>query len=54
MVVSVGSGGITGAKVASDSWSSKSAGSGVNRCLDQKAGTAWKLAPGAVKAGGTW
>ena len=51
MVVSVGSGGITGAKVASDSWSSKSAGSGVNRCLDQKAGTAWKLAPGAVKAG---
>ena len=51
MVVSVGSGGITGAKVASDSWSSKSAGSGVNQCLDQKAATAWKLAPGAVKSG---
>jgi hypothetical protein len=51
MVVSVGSGGITEAKVASDSWSSKNAGSGVNRCLDQKAATAWKLAPGAVKAG---
>src|SRR6478672_509815 len=50
MVVSVGSTGITGAKVASDSWSSN-AGSGVNRCLDQKAATAWKLAPGAVKAG---
>jgi hypothetical protein len=43
--------GITEAKVASDSWSSKNAGSGVNRCLDQKAATAWKLAPGAVKAG---
>ena len=50
MVVSVGSGGITGAKVASHTWSSK-AGSGVNQCLDQKAATAWKLAPGAVKAG---
>jgi len=51
MVVSVGSGGITGAKVASDSWSSRDAGSGVNRCLDQRAGSAWKLAPGVVKAG---
>ncbi len=50
MVVSVGSTGITGAKVSSDSWSSN-AGSGVNRCLDQKAATAWKLAPGAVKSG---
>jgi hypothetical protein len=50
MVVSVGSAGITGAKVASDTWSSN-AGSGVNRCLDQKAATAWKLAPGAVKSG---
>jgi hypothetical protein len=50
MVVSVGSGGITGAKVASDSWSS-SAGSGVNRCLDQRAGSAWKLAAGVVPAG---
>ena len=50
MVVSVGSGGITAAKVASDSWSSN-AGAGVNRCLDQKAATAWKHAPGAVKAG---
>ena len=49
-VVSVGSAGISDAKVASDSWSSN-AGSGVNRCLDQRAGTAWKLAPGAVPAG---
>lgn len=50
MVVSVGSGGVTGARVASDSWSSN-AGSGVNRCLNQKAGSAWKLTPGEVKAG---
>jgi hypothetical protein len=50
MVVSVGSGGVTGAKVASDSWSSN-AGAGVNRCLDQRAGSAWKLTPGEVKAG---
>ena len=50
VVVSVGSGGVTGAKVASDSWSSN-AGSGVNRCLNQKAGSAWKLTPGEVKAG---
>ena len=51
LVVSVGSaGGITNARVASDSWSSK-AGSAVNRCLDEKAGSAWKLAAGAVPAG---
>jgi len=49
-VVSVGSSGITAAKVANDSWSSN-AGTGVNRCLDQKAATAWKLTPGAVPAG---
>src|SRR5690349_22872667 len=49
-VVSVGSAGITDAKVASDSWSSN-AGTGVNRCLDQRAGSAWKLAPGVVPAG---
>lgn len=50
VVVSVGSGGVTGARVASDSWSSN-AGSGVNRCLNQKAGSAWKLTPGEVKPG---
>lgn len=49
-VVSVGSAGVADAKVASDSWSSN-AGSGVNRCLDQRASTAWKLAPGVVPAG---
>jgi len=50
MVVAVGASGITDAKVASDSWSSN-AGTGVNRCLDQRAGSAWKLAEGAVPAG---
>jgi hypothetical protein len=49
-VVSVGAAGITDAKVASDSWSSN-AGSGVNRCLNERAGSAWKLAAGAVPAG---
>jgi hypothetical protein len=50
LVVSVGSAGITDAKVANDTWSS-TAGSAVNRCLDEKAGSAWKLAAGAVPAG---
>lgn len=50
MVVTVGSAGITDAKVASDSWSSN-AGSAVNRCLDEKAASAWKLAGGVVPAG---
>jgi hypothetical protein len=50
LVVSVGSAGITDAKVASDSWSSN-AGSAVNRCLDQRAGSAWKLTAGTVPAG---
>ena len=50
LVVTVGSAGITDAKVASDSWSSN-AGRGVNRCLDERAGSAWKLAGGAVPAG---
>jgi hypothetical protein len=50
IVVTVGSAGVTDAKVASDSWSSN-AGSGVNRCLDQKASSAWKLAAGTVPAG---
>ena len=50
MVVSVGASGITDAKVASDTWSSN-AGTGVNRCLDQKAPSAWKLTKGTVPAG---
>jgi hypothetical protein len=50
LVVTVGQNGITGATVANDSWSSD-AGSGVNRCLNERAGSAWKLAAGAVPAG---
>lgn len=50
VVVTVGARGITGARVASDSWSS-GAGSGVNRCLNERAGSAWKLAAGAVPNG---
>ena len=50
LVVTVGAAGITDARVASDSWSSN-AGKAVNRCLDEKAGSAWKLASGAVPAG---
>jgi hypothetical protein len=50
VVVTVGQSGITDATVANDSWSSN-AGTAVNRCLNQRAGTAWKLAGGAVPAG---
>ncbi|MEJ7811932.1 MAG: hypothetical protein WKG32_16085 [Gemmatimonadaceae bacterium] len=50
MVVTVGGQGITGARVARDNWSG-SAGKAVNRCLNEKASQAWKLAPGAVRAG---
>ena len=50
LVVTVGGSGITDAKVASDTWSS-SAGKPVNRCLDERAESAWKLAAGAVPAG---
>jgi hypothetical protein len=49
-VVSVGENGVTGARVTSDSWSSN-AGAGVNRCLNERAASAWKLAAGAVPAG---
>lgn len=50
LVVTVGSAGISDAKVASDTWSSN-AGKPVNRCLDERASSAWKLAQGAVPAG---
>lgn len=49
-VVTVGPSGVTDATVANDSWSSN-AGTGVNRCLNERAGSAWKLAAGAVPAG---
>ena len=49
-VVTVGSSGITAARVASDSWTS-GAGKAVNRCLNERARQAWKIKPGAVRAG---
>ena len=50
MVVTVGSNGVTSAQVENDSWSSR-AGNEVNRCLNEKAASAWKLAPGIVESG---
>ena len=50
MLVTVGSAGITDARVANDRWSSTS-GKQVNACLNERAKLAWKLAPGEVKAG---
>lgn len=50
MIVTVGSAGITDARVQDDTWSSK-AGRAVNECLDEKAAGAWKPAPGAVRPG---
>ena len=50
MVVTVGSDGVTDARVANDNWTSSS-GAAVNRCLDQRAATAWKVSPGAVRPG---
>ena len=51
MVVTVGANGITGARVEDANWSSRAAGTEVNRCLNERASTAWKLAPGAVSPG---
>jgi hypothetical protein len=50
MVVTVDASGVADAKVANDSWSSGS-GKAVNSCLNERARTAWKLSPGAVKSG---
>lgn len=50
MVVTVGSSGVTDARVSDSNWSG-SAGSAVNRCLNDKAKRAWKLTPGAVSPG---
>jgi hypothetical protein len=51
MLVTVGSSGITEARVADANWTSRAAGSAVNRCLNERAKLAWKLAPGAVRNG---
>lgn len=50
MVVTIGNSGVTDAHVGDAKWTG-SAGSAVNRCLDQKAKAAWNVAPGAVKPG---
>lgn len=50
MLVTVDASGVADARVANDSWSSSS-GKAVNSCLNEKAKTAWKLSPGAVKSG---
>ena len=50
MVDTIGSSGVTDAKVGDAKWSG-AAGRAVNRCLDQKAKQAWNVAPGAVKPG---
>lgn len=50
MLVTVDASGVGDAKVANDSWSSAS-GKAVNSCLNERAKTAWKLSPGAVKPG---
>jgi hypothetical protein len=51
MVVTVGQSGITDARVGDANWSSRTAGSAVNNCLNERARSAWKLAPGAVSPG---
>ena len=51
MVITVGRSGIDDARVGDSNWSSSAAGHAVDRCLDQKAPQAWRLAPGAVKPG---
>ena len=52
MVVTIGSSGVTDAKVGDAKWAgTAAAGRAVNRCLDQKAKQAWNVAPGAVKPG---
>lgn len=51
MVVTVGSSGITDARVGDANWTSRAAGNAVNGCLNEKASSAWKLAPGAVSPG---
>ena len=50
MVVTVGAGGITAAKVGDSNWSSAS-GRAVKQCLNERSAQAWKLAPGTVPSG---
>lgn len=50
MLVTVDASGVTGARVANDTWSSD-AGGAVNDCLNEKAAGAWKRSAKGVKAG---
>ena len=50
MIVTVGSGGITDAKVGASNWTG-GAGRAVNTCLNERLSQAWKVAPGAVRPG---
>ena len=50
MIVTVGSGGITDAKVGASNWTG-GAGRAVNSCLNERLSQAWKVAPGAVRPG---
>jgi len=50
MLVTVGSSGVSDARVKADTWSSK-AGKSVNQCLDEKATRAWKPTSKSVKPG---
>jgi hypothetical protein len=51
LVVTVGSRGVTAARVGNSNWAPRSGGVPVNRCLNERAKDAIKLAPGAVKSG---
>ena len=51
MVVTIGSQGVTDARVGDSNWSSRAAGSAVNQCLNEKASVAWKVAAGEVRPG---
>lgn len=51
MVVDVGSGGVTGARIGDSNWTSRAAGNAVNSCLTEKAKQAWRVEPGAVRPG---
>ncbi len=50
MIVTVSGDGISDARVGDSNWSG-SAGSAVDRCLNDKARRAWKLSPGTVPPG---
>jgi hypothetical protein len=51
MLVTIGQRGVSDARVADARWSSSNAGTAVNRCLNQRAKEAWKVAPGAATPG---